>query len=81
MRKQITLTPTNDDVITRMSKHCDVSQSAVVNYAIYLLCCTFNDLPERKFFERINDFYWNYYVKQLPRGVKANDCKSITRKI
>ena len=75
MRKQIILIPTNDDVIKRIAKHCEVSQSAVVNYAIYLLCCTFNDLPERKFFERINHFYWNYYVKQLPRGIKANQIK------
>lgn len=74
MRKQITLTPTNDDVIIRIAKHCEVSQSAVVNYAIYLLCCSFTDLPERKFFERINYFYWNYYVKQLPRG---NLCKNL----
>ena len=75
MRKQISLTPTNDDVITRIAKHCDVSQSAVINYAIYLLCCCFNDLPERIFFECINDYYSNYYIKQLSRGKSCKDTK------
>lgn len=73
MRKQITLTPTNEDVVRRFAKHCDLSQSAIINYAIYLFCCTFNDLPERKFFQGINDFYWNYYTKQLPRGKNAKE--------
>lgn len=80
MRKQITLTPTNEDVISRFSRYLELSQSAIINYAIFLFCCTFNDLPEREFKERVYDFYMNYYIKQLPRGKKAEEEKNASQK-
>ena len=80
MRKQITLTPTNEDVIDRFSRYLELSQSAIINYAIFLLCCAFNDLPERTFKERVHDFYLNHYIKQLPRGRKAKEVKNASQK-
>lgn len=71
MRKQITLTPTNQDFVFRLSRHLKLSQSAVINYGIYLLACSFGELSVDLFKQRINHYYQVHYIKVLPRGKKS----------
>lgn len=74
MRKQITLTPQHEDVVCRISKWLKLSQSSVINYAVYLLACYFGEVPEALFKKQIKEFY-KYYVKELPRGKKVKGGK------
>lgn len=75
MRKSITIPNQFNDVIRKFSEVCNVSESAVISYAINLLTTRFNfseSINEEKWLiGAIQHFYENIYVKILPRGKKA----------
>lgn len=76
MRKQITIPNKLNDVVRKFSEVCNVSESAVISYAINLLTTRFNfseSINEEKWLiGAIQNFYENIYIKLLPRGKKCS---------
>lgn len=83
MRKSITLCPKLEYVVSNLSKITHISESAIINFAIYQTCCIFNEEQEELFFDKVSDFYYSYYIKQLPRGkvARRSDNETKTKKI
>lgn len=75
MRKQITIPNSLDLVVKKFAEVCNVSESAVISYAVELLTIRFNCSEsineEHTVINRIKDFYKNFYCVQLPRGKYA----------
>lgn len=79
MRKQITIPDKLDEAVKKFAEASDVSESAVISYAINLLCIRFNCSEaineEIALFNKIREFYQVFYIKHLPRGKKANELR------
>ena len=75
MRKQITIPNSLDLVVKKFAEVCDVSESAVISYAVNLLTihfdCAESINEEYSVIRRIQDFYKNIYCAYLPRGKKC----------
>ena len=79
MRKQITIPDKLDEAVKKFAEASNVSESAVISYAINLLCIRFNCAAsineELTVFNKIKEFYKIFYIKHLPRGKKASEIK------
>lgn len=74
MRKQITVPEQINEIVRKFAEFADVSESCIFSYAITCLCKRFNDChqnwkKETKLREHIKEqFYKQYFIKELPRG-------------
>lgn len=74
MRKSITLPNKLNEVLQTISSVFHFPESAIISYCIYDCLCHRDDefdlLPQE-----LDDFYHNYYIKNLPRGKKSKELK------
>lgn len=84
MRKQITIPDSLDEVVKKFASACNVSESAVISYAINLLCIRYNCAEsineELTVFNKIKEFYQTFYIKRLPRGKKSKEVYNASQK-